>query len=130
MREDLEARLKADFPALFELGCSCDIGDGWEPLLRRLCVDLQSKPKLRFTQIKEKFGGLRAYMQGDGSIYERVAEAAEESFRTCEKCGEDGRLAATDSGGWYFTTCQECMDLLMANGRMAHWVKQLEDSDS
>ncbi|KAJ7490537.1 hypothetical protein FB451DRAFT_1389316 [Mycena latifolia] len=120
MRTDLEARLKADFPALFELGCSCNIGDGWELILRRLCVDLQSKPKLRFTQINEKYAGLRAYTTGDGNIDDRVSEAEDESFNTCEKCGEDGRLAETDPDEWYFTTCQECLDLMMANGRMAH----------
>ncbi|KAJ6585499.1 hypothetical protein B0H19DRAFT_422205 [Mycena capillaripes] len=121
MREELEERMKADFPALFKLGCSCDIDDGWEPLLRRLCVDIQHEKTARFTQIKEKFGGLRAYTSAcSDEVSKRVHKAEEESFWTCEQCGKDGQLASTTSG-WLLTCCQECLDLRTANGRRCTW---------
>ncbi|KAJ7820274.1 hypothetical protein B0H13DRAFT_2130455 [Mycena leptocephala] len=124
MREELEARLKSDFPTLFQGGCSCDIDDGWEPLLRRLCADIHHNKTLRFVQIKEKFGGLRAYTSGATSddVYKRVHEAEAESFWTCERCGKDGQLAKTESG-YSFTACQECLDLDIANGRRCAWAK-------
>ncbi|KAJ7456979.1 hypothetical protein FB451DRAFT_1183498 [Mycena latifolia] len=123
LRADLEDRLTADFPVLFKLGCSCDIGDGWEPILRRLCVDLEPHKKLRFEQIKEKMGGLRVYTTAHRQynvIQDRVNQAEDESFRTCETCGADGRMAATEHG-WLFTTCQACLDREVANGRKAGW---------
>jgi hypothetical protein len=131
MRKELEARLKADFPALFRLGCTCDIGDGWEPLFRRLCVDLQIHKQLAFSQLKEKWGALRVYTTGGAGVRERLAEAESESLGTCEKCGEDGRLAATSSG-WQFVTCQECLDLRIADGHTASWVEDgaTEESES
>lgn len=128
MRDELENRLKADFPALFKQRCSCDIGDGWEPLLRRLCVDIQHEKDLSFSQIKEKFGGLRAYTDGGSDeAFERVDKAEEESFWTCEQCGKDGQLASTASG-WLFTACQECLDLHNANGRGCTWVEPSDES--
>jgi hypothetical protein len=122
MREELEERLKAEYPILFELGCSCDIDDGWEALLRRLCEDIHHEKTVKFTQIKEKFGGLRAYTTAcSKEIDERLQEAEIESFWTCEKCGEDGQLASTTSG-WLFTACQDCLDLRKANGTRCDWV--------
>lgn len=120
----LESQLKADFPTLFELGCSCDIADGWMPILRRLCDDLQHQKELRFTQIKEKFGGLRIYTSGslNMEVYKRLNAAEEEAFKTCERCGDEGRLARTDSG-WQFTTCQLCLDGQKANGRRCDWAE-------
>jgi hypothetical protein len=69
---------------------------------------------VRFKQIKEKYGGLRAYTTcGTAEIDEKVDQAEEESFQTFESCGKEGELAATASG-WDFTACQGCFDL--ANG--------------
>ncbi|KAJ7506748.1 ribonuclease H-like domain-containing protein [Mycena galericulata] len=125
MRPELEERLKNDFPTLFKLDCSCDIGNGWEPLLRRLCADIQHENGLSFTQIKEKFGGLRVYTTAaSDKVHKRVEEAAEESFTTCEKCGEDGHLAETLSG-WTFVMCQECLDFKIANGQMCRWTPKI-----
>ncbi|KAJ6504749.1 hypothetical protein C8R47DRAFT_157366 [Mycena vitilis] len=129
MRKELQKQLKADYPTLFdsEEGCSCDIGDGWEPLFRRLCADIHHHETLRFVQIKEKFGGLRIYTTAcDDEVYKRVHDAEGESFWTCEKCGQDGQLAS--SGGWIYTSCQDCLDMERANGRTCSWVKPQEES--
>jgi hypothetical protein len=115
MRKELETKLREDFPTLFnELQDPCCIDDGWELLLRRLCRDIQHDKTVRFKQIKEKYGGLRAYTTGGtAEIDEKVDQAEEESFQTFESCGKKGELAATASG-WDFTACQGCFDL--ANG--------------
>jgi len=50
-------------------------------------------------QVKEKFGGLRFYVRLDGlrlrqddAIRRRIGAAMEESFHTCEICGQPGKL--------------------------------------
>ncbi|KAJ7606568.1 hypothetical protein DFH06DRAFT_1251066 [Mycena polygramma] len=118
MRKELQRRLQADYPTLFEEGCNCDrVGDGWEPILRRLCADLHHNKTVNFVQIKEKFGGLRVYTDTwDTEVEKRLDEAEDESFLTCEDCGKDGRLASTESG-WQFTACQDCLDREIATGR-------------
>jgi len=56
------------------------------------------------TQVKEKFGGLRFYINaGSDEIHERIIQAEKESYKVCEKCGEDGEIR-TDIG-WYSTLC-------------------------
>ncbi|KAJ7740224.1 hypothetical protein DFH07DRAFT_68751 [Mycena maculata] len=131
MNPVLAMRLKKDFPALFRPGISCDILDGWEPILRRLCVDLQHEKDLAFTQVKEKYGGLRVYTTWSTKQLEKRLEAAEaESFETCETCGKDGQMRTTraNSGdGWMFVACQGCFDLAVAKGSAE---PESEDSDS
>ena len=45
-------------------------------------------------QVKEKFGGLRFYVncRKEEAIRQRIGVAAQESFRTCEVCGQPGKL--------------------------------------
>ena len=45
-------------------------------------------------QAKEKFGGLRFYVncRKEGAIRQRIGIAADESFHTCEVCGQPGKL--------------------------------------
>ncbi|KAJ7050011.1 hypothetical protein C8F01DRAFT_1092775 [Mycena amicta] len=117
MHPVLKAQLKRDFPRLFRYSdLECSIGNGWEPLLRRLCNAIHHNPDIAFSQIKEKFAGLRAYNGGttsDSREKQHMAEA--ESFLICEHCGEDGRMVT--SRGWVFTSCQECLDVHRADGR-------------
>jgi hypothetical protein len=44
--------------------------------------------------VKEKFGGLRFYVncRRNEAIRQRIGIAADESFRTCEVCGQPGTL--------------------------------------
>jgi len=57
-------------------------------------------------QVKEKFGGLRFYVncRRNEAIRQRIGIAAEESFRTCEVCGQPGRLR---EDRWIKTLCDE-----------------------
>jgi hypothetical protein len=88
--------------------------DGWFDILWRLCGDLEPLVKefeqatvLQFEilQVKEKFGVLRIYVKGaNAAIRQRIGAAAQESFHTCEVCGQPGELR---EGSWIKTLCDE-----------------------
>nr|GAT43414.1 predicted protein [Mycena chlorophos] len=122
----LKSQLKAMFPTMLsypELETS--IGNGWVPLLRRLCVALAVyNTHIQFVQIKEKFGGLRAYLTSgrpEAWHTEHIAEG--ESFSVCERCGS-GDARPASSGYWMVTTCAECLDARNAetDGRAGTYV--------
>jgi hypothetical protein len=89
------------------LACS----EGWDDLIRRLHNRLVGiDPNYRVMQVKEKFGGLRYYIEPSQGLdemlcrrlYEVEYEAEAESFHICEVCGEPGE---TRGGSWYRTLC-------------------------
>jgi hypothetical protein len=54
-------------------------------------------------QVKEKFGGLRFYVQAaTDKHYNFISFAESMSYRTCESCGADGK---TYTDGWHRTLC-------------------------
>ena len=54
-------------------------------------------------QIKEKFGGLRFYVQAaTDKHYQYISFAESMSYRTCEQCGAPGK---TYTDGWHKTLC-------------------------
>jgi hypothetical protein len=54
-------------------------------------------------QVKEKFGGLRFYVQGaTDKHYNYISFAEGMSYRTCEECGSTGK---TYTDGWHRTLC-------------------------
>lgn len=56
-------------------------------------------------QVKEKFGGLRFYTNGTDDVVNGMIRMAESlSYRTCEVCGNPGKLR---KGGWMQTLCDE-----------------------
>ncbi len=70
---------------------------GWH----RIILDLDAKlaaivPDYKVLQVKEKFGGLRYYIdwhQDQNPVLRGLIDEAERaSFRTCEYCGEPGEL--------------------------------------
>ena len=62
--------------------------------------------KVVVAQIKEKFGGLRYYADGDldETMYGAIDFAESLSYTICEECGEPGKLR---SGGWIRTLCDK-----------------------
>lgn len=103
-------------------GIEC--ADGWIALLDKMLDDLTSLGvNIKFIQIKEKFGTLRAYYMIDGclgqqkipnEIYDKIdeiiAQAERESEVTCERCGKPGKLRDGDpgAGSWILTLCDAC----------------------
>jgi hypothetical protein len=79
------------------------IGEGWYPLVKRLIQDLIKRGWNRqICQVKEKFGGLRFYIQdGNAAIFECIRLAEKESLSICEITGEAGELRSDI--GWYRT---------------------------
>ena len=54
-------------------------------------------------QVKEKFGGLRFYVQAaTDKHYHYISFAESMSYRTCEECGAPGK---TYTDGWHTTLC-------------------------
>jgi hypothetical protein len=55
------------------------------------------------SQVKEKFGGLRFYVQAaTDKHYNYISFAESMSYRTCEECGAPGK---TYTDGWHRTMC-------------------------
>lgn len=108
-------------------GIEC--GDGWFEILSSLCFmiaqherniegnnkylekqnradEIVAYEPFRFTQIKEKFGGLRIYYYGGNEYIRGLIGMAESwSYHTCEKCGQKGK---PDKRGWIMTLCESC----------------------
>jgi hypothetical protein len=103
--------------------------DGWYEILSSLCfmiaqhernIEGNNKYRIsqnqepveyepfRFTQIKEKFGGLTVYYYG-GDEYTRglIGMAGCWSYKTCERCGEKG---TADRKGWIKVLCEKCKE--------------------
>lgn len=111
-------------------GIDCD--DGWYNIIDNLCnriqnhvenenwkikykkekgelpADAPNYPQIQAVQVKEKYGGLRFYINHhddylDGAI--SMAEAI--SLDTCEKCGSPGK---PNEEGWIVTLCTPCRE--------------------
>lgn len=119
MRGELEQRLLKEFPELFRgndkppteslmcFGCECD--DGWFDIIYEACRAIANHVKHRpecgpveFSQIKEKFGGLRLYHYGGDEYVAGICHMAEAmSYHVCEISGERGELCK--AGIWLRT---------------------------
>ena len=101
----LENGFFPDRPKIMSHGI-CGCGNGWYGIIKRLIEDLiELGWDKQICQIKEKFGGLRFYINsGSEDIHKRIKLAADASYITCEKCGE---LGETRGGGWIQTLCDE-----------------------
>lgn len=109
---------------------SIDCGDGWYNLIDTLCRWLDNRhenkvasyewrkksgkleegeePPVPVTaaQIKEKFGGLRFYVDGgDAEVHGAISFAESMSFSICDTCAKPGK---TGGSSWVVTLCDEC----------------------
>lgn len=123
MDEKLEKELYKKYPKLFrqkdlsmQETCMCwgiTTGNGWYWLLDNLCdciqgyIDNNDKPQAEAVQVKEKFGGLRFYLNdADDYIQGMVSLAETMSYSTCESCGATTDIIHTK--GWIKTLCKTC----------------------
>jgi len=122
-------RLKSPRESPMSFGIEC--GNGWYELISSVCwrifqhekniseririrteagkpndqSDLDYIP-VKFSQIKEKYGGLTIYYSGgDDYVDGVVSMAGEYSYKVCEVCGNSGK---PNKGGWIVTLCDNC----------------------
>lgn len=100
----LESGWRPDLPPITS-SSYFDCDEGWYPLIQKLIEDLIKLGwNKQVTQVKEKFGGLRFYINDcTREMLDRISEAEKESYSICEECGEPGELRK--DLGWYFTLC-------------------------
>lgn len=128
MKQELEQKLMDAFPFMearnnrtgkklgFPMSCECE--DGWFDLIYEMCNKIQialNKSSKAFIkgffpqQIKEKFASLRYYTTYENEeISKAIKEAEEQSIKTCEICGKDGKTKYRRT--WYKTLCEECAE--------------------
>lgn len=145
MNKELDNKLVEDFPLLYidrhgDINNSCmpfgfECCDGWEPLIRELSSKLEpliqkwidENPENknfhpRASQVKEKFGGLRFYMDhATDAMFDLIEKAEEKSEIICEICGCDGTLVSIN--GYITCVCSKCHEKILEDGR-TRWVNQ------
>ena len=123
MKEELDKKLVEKYPKLYKdrwgnprhtAMCWGFPGDGWYDLLDRLSAKIEPLGAVA-TQVKEKFGELRFYYYigasntingvNQDAVDDAIGEAEEESKRTCEACGEPGKMRG---GFWLKCLCDIC----------------------
>lgn len=160
MTPELEQALLLKYPKIFrqkDLGMneSCmywgiAIGDGWYKLIDELCAWLQfntdrnSYPQVEAAQVKEKFGGLRFYVDiipgsSDSPRSEKtklkianirgaISLVESMSISTCEHCGSPG---IPRNGNWMSTLCDLCYQQKMTqehvNSVLYRWRKRFDN---
>ena len=136
MKDELDNKLCEKYPKIFKMRnasmqetamCWGFPGDGWFNIIDSACkiiqhhVDWKRKvePFASMTdeefdeihqpvaaQVKEKFGGLRFYVDNADDYTGGVIALAESmSYRTCEDCGAPGKQTGR---GWIRTLCDTC----------------------
>lgn len=107
-----------------------DVGDGWYELIKELMTKLDELrvqyPKdfkgFRIAQVKEKFGGLRFYVNHypncgmpdmplkeffeNNPVERLITKAEQDSYSICEDCGQPGKLR--NDRPWIRTLCDKC----------------------
>lgn len=120
MKKELELELVKKYPKLYEryggdvtktcLAFGFECSDGWFDIISRLSEEISVFEDVRAEQVKEKFGGLRFYIDGcteenHKQVYDIIAKYEDMSYETCEWCSKPGKRV---SGGWVLTLCSEC----------------------
>lgn len=89
-----------------------DPDDGWATILTELRADLERiDPGHTVRQVKQKGGTLSVWVDASDpaladALHDRIAEAETESARTCERCGQPGRIRQR-TDGWWQALCGE-----------------------
>jgi len=83
-----------------------EIGNGWLGLVKELIEELIKLDwDKQLCQCKEKFGGLRFYINSaTDEVHELISKAEEDSYKICDECGDEGEL---NTSGWMSTRCMK-----------------------
>lgn len=103
----------------FELfGVECD--KGWYPLVKEAIKIVARYNGIRphhicepvkFTQIKEKYGGLRLYLNYyPKEIIDKIEELEDKSYNICEHCGSTENVETREIYHWLYTCCDKCAE--------------------
>ena len=86
-----------------------ECGDGWYAIIDYLCKRLlENGDPPEAVQVKEKFGGLRFYVNSaNNKQYDLISEFENFSYRVCEKCGSTDTVVQTK--GWISSLCKNCI---------------------
>lgn len=128
MKKELDEELCKKYPKIFrdrhanrQTTCMCwglECGDGWYWLIDNLCKMLMWDPTTGkqnenppvATQVKEKFGALRFYVDHATERQYNYIEMAEFlSGSICEICGTTKEVFQTK--GWRKTICKSCDEI-------------------
>jgi hypothetical protein len=89
------------------------VGPGWAPILTQLHADVMAlDPEYTVGQVKQKFGGLRAYLNfRHPGVPALVRVAEEQSMKTCEDCGNPGHVRSRPPRhSWMLALCDLCVE--------------------
>lgn len=91
------------------------VREGWFQLIKDLIIDLiELGWNKEICQVKEKFGGLRFYINdGTDEVFDRIHKAERESYTICEVTGTPGKVR-TDLP-WHMTLCDEQYEIYKSN---------------
>lgn len=99
------------------------VQEGWQPVVGEAALVLDyAAPGWRCAQIKEKFGGLRFYIDPPDDadevrrevVYVIEGYAERKAAAICEWCGDRGQLRPY---GWQLTLCDYCHERHQAGER-------------
>jgi hypothetical protein len=123
MKNELQDKLIKEFPNLYKQvtlspqeTCMCwgfCCGDGWFQIIFDLSKKItELDPNIEAIQVKEKFGGLRFYIEPVdknkfAEVYKTINDYENESFKTCEICGTKENVH-TQGPNWIKTLCDNC----------------------
>lgn len=124
MKPELQEKLTKDFPKIFAdtdktpqesaMVFGIATGDGWFWIIHHLCralqelTDIDGEPQAIAFQVKEKFGGLKFYVNGVSSEQYSLIHFAESlSYSVCEECGAMANVSLRKDG-WIRTLCDTC----------------------
>jgi hypothetical protein len=125
MRQELDEQLCREFPNLYknrngsmQETCMCwgfDCDSGWFQLIydlsKKLEAEILKQPEEErqhycASQVKEKYAGLRFYMNcSTDEMQKFIEEAEEKSEKTCEVCGAPGKVR--EHHMWYYCSCED-----------------------
>ena len=124
MTPEKQEELVNRYPKIFSVVKHFECGDGWYDIVDRLCANIENVLKSKTygmseedclnhqvvaVQVKEKFGGLRFYIDGVSfdEIQGMISMAESMSFKVCEDCGNRGHK---QPGAWIRTLCDPCQE--------------------
>lgn len=121
-RKEFEELLKNECPILFEnlgdkksrspIGWGIECWEGWFPIILETSKRIEELNQtqnlnIKAAQVKEKFGGLRFYLDSTNNEAEEIIREAEKKCeRTCEYCGSSGVIDTCR--GWWKCICEKC----------------------